>query len=193
MSKGYTNKEAIENYMLIDIDDQFDDQIDEWIEGAEEYIDNVTNRDFALADEEAATEDRTFDGDGTNTMNIDPAIEIEEVRFSETGDPIDADQIVELPVRSDTITKLKLKNFKFPKGTQNIYVKANWGYSEIPKSIKFAATVIVAGIINNAWNSDSEIASMTIGRYSVSYKSKKEVNDLESVEASLEMFKQYKF
>lgn len=191
--KGYTNKEAIENYMLIDIDDQFDDQVDEWIQGAEEYIDNVTNRDFALVEEEAVAEDRTFDGDGTNTIDIDGCTEIEEIRFSEDGDPIDEDQYVLLPVRSDTITKIKLKYIRFPKGTQNIYVKAKWGYASIPKSIKFAATVIVAGIINNAWQSESEIQSMTIGRYSVSYKNKKEVNDIEQVQESLGMYKKYQF
>lgn len=29
--KGYTNKQAIENYLLIEIDDSFNSQVDAWI------------------------------------------------------------------------------------------------------------------------------------------------------------------
>lgn len=192
-AKGYTTKEAVENYLLIEIDAAFDDQVDEWIESVEEYIDHETNRDFAPAAEDAVAEDRTFDGDGTVTMDIDPCTEVEEVRFSETGDPIDEDQYVLYPVRKDTTDKIKMKYLKFPKGDQNIYVKAIWGYAAVPKDIKMAATVLVAGIINNAWQSEGEVASMTIGRYSVTYKTKAQVDDFNKIEEILAYNKRYTF
>lgn len=193
MVKGYTDKEAIENYLLIDIDDSFNAQIDEWIEAIEDYIDHETNRDFLVANEEAVPEDRTFDGDATSTLDIDPAILIDEVRFSETGDPIDPDQYVLYPVRKDTINRIKLKYLRFPEGDQNIYVKATWGYDTIPKDIKLAATVLVSGIINNAWDSAGEVQSMSIGRYSVTYKTKEQVDDFNKVSDILAYNKKYTF
>lgn len=193
MAKGYTDKTAIQNYLLINIDPQFDDQVDEWIEGVEEYIDSVTNRDFSPAVEDAETEDRTFSGDGTRTLTIDPNIEVEEVRFSVDGDPIDSDNYVTLPTRKPTITKLQLRAMNFPKGLENIYVKANWGYSKVPMDIKLAATVLVSGIINNAWQSEGEVQSMTVGRYSVTYKTKSQVDDFNKIEDILLLNKQYAF
>lgn len=192
-AKGYTTKEAIENYLLIDIDDSFDEQIDEWIETVEEYIDHETNRDFAPVADDAVLEDRTFDGDGSNSIIIDAATEIDEVRFSETGDPIDTDQYVLHPIRKDTTTKIVLKNYRFPRGVQNIYVKAKWGYAAVPKDVKFAATVLVSGIINNAWQSEGEVASMSIGRYSVTYKTKQQVDDFNKIEDILAYNKRYTF
>lgn len=192
-AKGYTTKEAIENYLLIEIDPSFDTQVDEWIESVEEYIDHETNRDFEPYDGVAVAADRTFDGDLTDTMSIDPATEVTEVRFSETGDPVDVDQYVTHPVRKPTINKIQLKYLKFPKGIQNIYIKAIWGYASVPKDIKLAATVLVAGIINNAWQSEGEIASMSIGRYSVTYKTKSQVDDFNKIEEILAYNKSYHF
>ena len=193
MSKGYTTKAAIENYLLITIDDSFNGQIDEWIEAVEEHIDHETSRDFTPVEESAVFADRTFDGDGTMTLTIDPCTEIEEIRFSETGTPIDADAYVKHPIRKPTTTKIQLKHLAFPAGVQNIYVSAKWGYAAVPADIKIAATVMVAGIINNAWQSEGEIASMTIGRYSVTYKTKKQMDDFASIEQILAFNKRYTF
>ena len=57
----------------------------------------------------------------------------------------------------------------------------------------FYGTVMVAGIINNAWQSEGEIASMTIGRYSVTYKTKKQMDDFASIEQILAFNKRYTF
>lgn len=192
-SKGYTTKEAIENYLLIEIDDSFDTQVDDWIKAAEKYIDNSTNKDFTPGDVDADATDRTFDGDGTNTITIDSAISIEEIRFSETGDPIDVDQYVLYPVRNPTITKIKLKYLNFPTGNQNIYIKANWGVAEVPADIQLAATVIASGIIQSEWQSEGEVASMSIGRYSVTYKTKSQVDDFNKIEDILSYNKRYSF
>lgn len=193
MLKGYTTKEAIENYMLIEIDASFDDQIDEWMESVEEYIDDETSRDFAPVAEDAVFEDRTFNGDNTAVLSIDAATEIEEIRFSENGDPIAASNYYTTPVRKPTITGIKLKNLVFPRGEQNIYVSAKWGYAAVPKDIKFAATVLMAGIIQNSWQAEGEIQSVTIGRYSVTYKDKSQITDFNRVSEILQYNKRYTF
>ena len=53
MPKGYTNKEAIENYILQEIDVSFDTQLDAWIAGVETIIDQITGRNF-IADSAAS-------------------------------------------------------------------------------------------------------------------------------------------
>jgi hypothetical protein len=194
MTKGYTTKEAIENYMLIDISDSFNNQIAEWIEGIEDYLDHETGRDFSLAEDADEATDRTYDGDLSKTINIDPAVEITEVRFSQTGDPIDADQYVLYPIRKATTTSIRLKNYNFPKGVQNIYVKAKWGYDKVPADIKLAATVLVAGIINNAWtDGEAKVSSETIGRYTVTYKTKSQETDFDRVADIIAFNKKYTF
>jgi 5-enolpyruvylshikimate-3-phosphate synthase len=53
-------------------------------------------------------------------------------------------------------------------------VTAKWGFGSVPADLSFAATVMVAGIINNQNSQDTdnkEVQSETIGRYSVTYKS----------------------
>lgn len=191
--KGYTTKESIENYLLIEIDESFDAQIDEWIEAVEEHIDHETNRDFTPVTGETTATDRQFDGDGTSELFIDPTTDIDEVRFGETSDPIDVAQYVASPYRDTTKNKITLRNLRFPKGLQNIYVKAKWGYEAVPKDIKLAATVLVAGIINNAWQSEGEVQSMTIGRYSVTYKTKEQLDDFKKVSDILAYNKSYTF
>ncbi len=192
--KGYTDKTAIENYLLMEIDSSFDDQINEWIESVEETIDAETGRDFAVFDEEeGVATDRLYDGDGTNTLYIGPATEVVSVKLSADGDAIDADQFFTYPANTVPKTKIVMPYVKFPKGNQNIVVNAKFGAVSIKKDIKFAATVMVSGIILNAWNDGSEVQSITMGRYSVSYKTPKQKDDLMNVQEILDKNKRYSF
>jgi hypothetical protein len=195
MIKGYTTKEKIENYLLIDIDDSFDDQINEWIEVIEKYIDDFTGLDWGIASEESgyAGEQRVFDGDGTKTISPGFFTEIMEIKLSPTGEALSEDDYYLYPANKTDKNKIKLAYLVFPVGDQNIYITANWGVSEIPLDISFAATVLVAGIINNSWQSEGEIESMTIGRYQVSFKNQEQVNDFKQVQKILEMNKKFDF
>lgn len=193
-AKGYTTKEAVENYLQITIDDAFDEQIDEWIETVEEYIDSVTDRDFTPYDGSAAASQRTFDGAGDRTLVIDPCTQVTAVRFSESGTAIDADQYVTTPIRKDTITGLKMKYLNLPCGIQNIYVTAKWGFKDVPKQIKMVATMLVGGIINESWQSEGEVQSVTLGRYQVTYKSvADEAAKHPEVDEMLQHLKRYTF
>jgi hypothetical protein len=44
--KTYTNKENIERYLLLDIDESFNTQINSWIDAMSLYIDKYCNREF---------------------------------------------------------------------------------------------------------------------------------------------------
>lgn len=192
--KGYTDKAAVEAYMLITIDSSFDTQVDEWIAAAEEIIDGETNRDFAVFDEEEGeATDRLYDGDGSQTLYIGPATEVVSVKLDPDGDEIDADQFFVYPANTLPKTKIKLPYLTFPEGSQNIVVNAKYGASTMKGEIKFAATVLVAGIINFAWNSGSNVRSMTMGRYSVTYKTDEQKEDLLKVQDILERNKRYTF
>lgn len=198
MPKGYTTIEDIEKYAKITIDPADEDEINGYIEAVEEYIDHVTGRDFTANDEEDEASDRTFDGDGTETLSIDPAVEVEEVRFSEEGDPIAVANYYTTPVRKATITGIKLRNgLRFPKGEQNIYIKAKWGFAEVPKDIKLAATVLATGIINDSSANDdaveAEVQSVSIGRYSVTYRSSSQAADFNRIDDILAYNKRYIF
>jgi hypothetical protein len=92
-------------------------------------------------------------------------------------------------------TKIQLIGGYFPKlPPLGIYVKGRWGYSEeAPADIENVATVLVAGIINYSWNAEGEIASESIGQYSVSYKTEKQWTDFERVPETLNSYTKFSF
>lgn len=202
--KGYTTKAKIENYLLINIDATFDSQIDAWIEEIEEYIDRKTGRNFVASpaeDDSGENETRRFDGDNTIKLLIDDAVEISEIKLSADSDPLTTDDYVLYPANARTLsrkvpyTMIKLVGAYFPNALpQGIYVKGRWGYSETPPmDIQTVATVLVAGIINYSWNADGEIASETIGRYTVSYKNEKQWQDFDRIDPILQSYVKFGF
>jgi len=194
MLKGYTTRPAIENYLLITIDSGFYNQINEWIEEIESYIDKKTGRNF-LADSTASA--RLYDGTNTRELLIDDCVAITELKID--ADVIATDQYTLYPenaiVKGIPITKIKLIGSTFPKYPEQINsVKAKWGYSSaIPKDITTVATILVAGIINYSLNADGEVASETIGRYTVSYKDEKQWQDFERVGEILKYYRKFTF
>jgi hypothetical protein len=197
--KGYTSQQEIENYLLVEIDESFEPQVERWIEVAETVIDQETGRDFALSGD---PETRVFDGDGSDTLEIGAATAVTAVSLYLGSGPIDADQYVLYPANGGTFTRIVLRHLKFPKGTQNISVTGTFGIETLPADIKFAATVLAAAPLTASQNSASdetgEVQSMSIGRYSVTYRSRspqwaKLQGDLLSVQAILDRNRRYAF
>lgn len=198
----YTDQSAIENYLLIDVDATYLDQLDEWIEGVSREIMHITGRQF-LADAEAS--ERVFDGDSTPELLIDDCVEITKVErgndtyggsFTEVSEG-GASGYVALPnnyaARGVPIRKLLYRGGEWGTGEQNQRITAKWGYAaEVPADIKFAATVIVAGILNATRKDQGEIQSERIGNYSVSYRDEKGWADLENVKQTLASYKRYR-
>jgi hypothetical protein len=184
MPKGYTSRQEVENYLLIDIDVSFHAQVDSWIEEIEQYIDNATERNF-LADTEES--ERVFDGDGTAWLLIDDNVEVTKVKIGDEELTVGNDNdYVLYPANKTPKTKVQLTGRRFTRGFQNITVEAKWGYSvDVPADIRTVATVLVAGIINYSLNADGEVQSMTIGRYTVTYKDEKQWQDFERIDKTL--------
>jgi len=193
MPKGYTTKAAIEKYLLITIDVSFDAQVDEWISAAEEIIDQETGRDFAIFAQNGVATDRLYDGDGTGTLFIGPVTQVMTVKLSADGDAIDADQYFVYPANTLPKTSIVMPYLYFPEGNQNIVVNAKYGAVTVKADIKLAATILAAGIINFAWADGSSIQSLTMGRYSVTYKTPEQKQDLLSVQEIMDRNKFYNF
>lgn len=203
--KGYTTPNQIENYLLTDIATSFLPQVNDWIIGIEEEIEMITGRIF-VADTEATA--RLYDGDGDKLLIIDDAVEVTLVEigndgygasFSEVASS-GADRYFLNPsnhtVKGEPITSIELNSRKFLRGKQNQRITAKWGYSvNVPKAIERAATVFVAGIINQHNQSGDQVKSEKIGDYMVTYNSDKgndSFSDFEMALKSLDRFKRHR-
>lgn len=196
--KGYTDRSAIEDYLLQAIAESFVGRLDKWIEAAEKFIDNQTGRNF-LADAVASA--RLFDGDGSSLICIDDCVAITKV---EVGQDDFGGSFEEVPavgggssicyltlpanaiVKQRPITRLRLNSKTFTPGVQNNRITAKWGFSaSVPEDIALAATVIVAGILNQAMGIGGKIAQKKIGDYAVVYATDQQENDFATVKRTL--------
>ncbi len=195
-AKGYTNEEKIEDYLLIEIDASFANRVDRWIEIAEKIIEDKTGRVF-IADSEASEKSYEIDYKSPNVLgdynskpiNLFVNDFIGTTKLTIDDEEIDDDDYYLYPANENPKTRINYPD-GFTKGNQNIKVEAKWGYSEeVPADIEFAATVIVAGIIQHSLSHEGEVASITMGRYSMTFKDEKQMKDFESVKGILERYK----
>lgn len=164
--------EDIEAYTLQEVAANFRPSVQEWIEQMTTYIERATNREFVTGD---STSTRKYDGSGTSIQLVDDYSALTSVVVD--GSTID---VTEYPTNSTPKYKL-MRNGRFPRGLQNVEVMAVWGYGEVPADIRFACTVLVAGMVQNHTNSDGAKASESIGNYSVSYATEVQRNDFNRV------------
>jgi len=181
-----TDKLAIENYMLIDIDDSFDDQLDEWIEGVEQEMNMMTDRQL-VADDTAG--EYKYDGNGKKEMLIDDFVDIDSIEVD--GEDLTED-IYQYPANKLPKYQLKIDDYIFTKGRQNIVITGKKGYAaeaNIPKDLKMAATILVAGIINFSNSHEGEIHRESIGRYTVEYATDQQKIDYKTARATIERYR----
>ncbi len=200
MARKYTTQTRIENYLLIDIDETFESQIEEWIEDMTEYIEIETGRIFE-ADSESTSklyEVKHSEADvigqyvkSLKDLYIDEAVEVESVSIDDVA--VDSDNYLLYPANTTPKTRIKLtedSGLTFTQGEQNIEVSAKWGYSvEPPRDIVFACTVLVSGIINYSNTAQGEVKSVSMGTYTMVFKDEKQLNDLDRVKEILEKYK----
>lgn len=203
-AKGYTDKATIQTLGIVTIDAAIDSQLDGWIEAVENIIDAETGRNFK-ADTVATA--RLFDGDNSEYLLIDDAVEITTVEIGAdsyggtftTVPSSGASRYFTDPANHTAlkvpVTKLTLNAGRFLAGKQNQRITAKWGYSVVvPQAIKLAATTFVLGIINHNRQGGSEIKSERIGNYQVTYNSDAGGNswaDFEQAMATLQSYKRY--
>jgi len=167
---GYTSKNDIERYMLVDIDDSYNTQINEWIESVEAMINDYTGRLF-IADTIASI--RYFDGDGSHLLLIDDCVSLTKIEMGDptmTKDELDTDDYFVYPYNTTPKRKVYYDSI-FTRDNKNIDVTAKWGYSvAVPSDVELAATILVSLILEEAWQSEGETESESIGSYSITYK-----------------------
>ncbi len=191
--KQYTSKDRVEALMLIKIKPEWQEYFDIFLESAENYIDTFTGRNF-VADTEFS--EKVYDGDGSREIIIDDCVLIEKITI-DGGTVLNPDDILTYP--ANQIPKIRVVipkeiNSYFSRGNQNIKVSAKWGYSvSVPKEIEFAATVIVAGMINYAYEHNSEVQAESIDDYNVTYNRKEDWVKYERVKEILEKYKKISF
>ena len=183
----YTTKSRIQNFLMVNINDSFDDQINEWIDAVEAYIDNYCNRTF---EQESATS-KLYDGSGTSELLIDDLLSLTKVETLDEDNEVDetidsTDEYWLYPANTTPKYRIRINTANapiavFPKGHQNIKVTGTFGQSEsVPEDIRLAATKLVAGIIAEK-NLDiaGEIKSEKLGEYQITVQDvEKQANHL---------------
>jgi len=183
----YTDKISLQNYLLTNIDASFNTQITEWITMASRHIDRQTNRTFVPPTEDT---EKLYDGNNSNVLIVDDLLEITTLKID--GVTISSDDYAIYPANKNPKTKIMLKYRVFDLGLQNVEVTGQFGYgTEVPPEIKWACTVLVSGIINASNQHEGEIQSESIGRYSVTYNTQKQLNDFDEAKKIITMYKRY--
>lgn len=199
--KGYTSKQKIEDYLLVTIDSSFDDQVDRWIEAAEEIIDQETGKDFMPQEDEAEPSERVFDGELARNLYVGPFTGDAEVAWDGSEDPIAETAFQALPANAEVKHTIRLKALRFPRGYGNVRVTATWGLPQVPADIELAATVLASAMLTASGAEafqGGEVQSMTVGRYTVQYRSAGDAgakvgSGLLSVEGILRRNKRFSF
>lgn len=189
MAKGYTDQENVENFLLTTIDGAFLTQFDTWVEGVEAFIEGYTGRVF-IADASASA--RRFVGDNTQKLLIDDCVAITKVEqgdfYGETYTEITSGNYEAFPLNETPKTMIGIKRTVWGAGIHR--VTAKWGYSvACPADVKFAATVLVAGIINTQTKTGTAKIKEKIGNYEVQYSDE---NGIASYERAMAILNAYR-
>ena len=198
----YTSKGAIQNYLMTDIDNSFDTQIESWISAAEAYINKYTGRPDGFEEDSAASV-KYYDGNGKVEIDIDECTEVSTVQILDVNsstvgytltEGLDNDYIT-YPSNELPIYRLKLvpnsQVGAWYSGNKRIAVTAKWGHGiTVPKDIEYAATVLVSSIIEKGLNG-GKIKAETLGDYSVSLSNIDDSDQALGVKRMLNNYKRF--
>ena len=186
-----TSKVEIENYLLTTIDASFDSQLNLWIASVTEYINSMANRIVVAEDN---FNEYTYTGSGGDIQFIDDFHKITQVKVD---DSILANtEYVAKPFNDPYKNQIRYKSGGiFSKYTEgNIQITGRRGMYDkdaIPQDLRFACTVLVAGIVLSSKGDGGEIQSETIGRYSISYKTDTQKMDFKSAHEIIKSYRRY--
>jgi hypothetical protein len=177
----YTTKEAVENYLLRNIDSSFNDQITEWIIAMSLQVDKICNRQMYRAEEETYV----YDGDGTDMIMIKDCCDISAV----TVDGVEK-TVYKYPVNKEYASRIRLDGDTFTKGLQNVAVTGIQAMSAtLQEDVKYACTVMVAGICNAQIFNEKQGTTERIGNYQITYKDDAQKTDYERAVSALSKYK----
>lgn len=184
---SYTDKTAIQNYLLQNIDASFDTQIASWITAMSRFMDGYCG--CTLVETTPAT--RLYDGTGYSELKIDDVYTI-------TAVVVDGTTVTPATYPANSARKylLKFAYDTFTVGMQNVSVTGNFGRFKLLadcEDIKFACTVLVAGIVNQSNKQTDGIQSEQIGEYKVTYTNPKERADYDRAMQILNTYRKITF
>lgn len=191
MATQLTDIASVENYTLQDISDSFESQVESWIDAVSAMLEQMTNR-VLVTDEASVTryydgKDRTFIALEHDWQTI-TAVELGDV-YGENFSAVTG--YVKYPAVAP-FRKLILKSGYFTKGIQNVKVTGTIGYlAAVPEDLKFAATVLVAGIINSHNPNAQTKKQESIGNYSVVYTDDKGITDYNRAMQIVDTYKKH--
>jgi len=180
---GYTTQTKVLQYLGLSALPSPLTSLSDFIAAVKAFIDKYTGRTF----ESGTSEDRKYDGDGSDTLLIDDATEITAIKiYDDTGNllfTLTASDYKLYPENKSYFNQITLRLGSqvahFQRGHQNIVVTGKFGFSTaIPDDLAFAATQMVAAMVeDNYINSTGDIKSESLGEYSVTYQSVKKASD----------------
>lgn len=180
-NKQYTTKENIEAYL----NETIEQNIDIYILSAQNYIDEYTNRDFKVSEEDTV---KYYNGNGTRDLIIDPAIDIAKVEIS-TDEGItftEQTNYIKEPINKLPIVKITLRDNVFPNSIMSAKITGTFGWSEcIPQDISYCATLLASMMYKG--NIARNITSESIGDYSINYQT--DSNKEASIKSILDKYK----
>ena len=181
----YTDKTAVQNYTLTNIDSAFNTQLTEWITAMSEYIDQRVG--YPLYTETES--ERLYDGSGAEEQLIGAANSITAV----TVDGVAVTPVYG-PYNQPTKTFMLLPNQYFPVGYANVSVTGKHCLlSAVPSDIKLACTILVAGIVNQSNNQTDGVKSEKIGEYQVTYATEEEQKQYQWAKTVIEGYRKVYF
>lgn len=181
----YTDQTSVENYLLTSIDVAFASQLADWIDAMSRHMDQYCGR--VLVNNTPTT--RVYDGTGVGELVIDDVNIISAVT-------IDGVAITPLAYPANSACKrvLRLDGDIFTAGMQNVSVTGTFArFTVLPADLKFACTVLVAGIVNQSNKQTDGVKSETVGEYSVTYKTDQERADYVRAMRILDTYRKISF
>lgn len=180
--------------------------ISPWIDKMTKYIEEETGRQF-IADTSTSVKLYELDYEDSgeigrydvvpSSVNIDEAVDVTklEVKGSLTDSfvEVSSDKVLEYPANKVPKTRLYVDSgasTQLKIGHQNIRVTAKWGYSvDCPEDIKFACTVLVAGVLQYAHRHQGQQTSLSMGRYQVSFRTDKQLGSFNQAKEIIDRYK----
>jgi hypothetical protein len=213
MARQYTDTTSVELFLsdafqatVLDINNSFSVAISVYIDQVSKLIEEETGRQF-IADTSDSV--RLFEVEYADagdigrydavdrSVNIDEAVSVTkvEVKGGLTDDFVEVarNYVLLYPANKTPKTRVYVDSgasTQLKVGQQNIKVTGKWGYStSCPDDIKFAATVLTAGILQYSHRHQGQQKSLTMGRYQVSYADAKQMG---AYEQAMEILRRYK-
>lgn len=170
----YTTKTEVQSYLLTNIDAAFDARLTMYIKAMSEFADDKAGYPIFREDPET----RLYDGNNERSIGIDMGHTITEVLVDGVA-PAD-ENLLEFPYNSPMKWELRLKSGTFTYGQANVSVTGVFcRFMTLPEKVKWAVTVLVAGIVNQVNNQTEGVKSEKVGEYAVTYRDQKERADFQ--------------